>query len=529
MSWFNHNGVWIRVVDGRPSDVKDQLRDALLDLQHLKAINPHEIKTMTKPGKWRITSQFGRDVIEMTVGPGPAPKTRPTQRFVPLTRYVPAFHAFDDTETFVGLVLCLAGKWGPPYKFIACNEEDILNFDWGLWNWEEDPEVPPEDENIETLITVEYEGAPINPDTGQPLPDKHYFDVPANHTYCTQTTQVDYQTGGSAGTLVGSEIINVMCTAQEAHVYEMGMFTWSDWWRYVNALVVMVDWSQYAEDQPQLTTWTRGYDRAGTYTGHGGTSSVWIPTPPPNACEVARANVAEGGTTWTSLLSGYSTSLGLNLHTVWYKDWDVTRIGFGENPISTTDWSTFDSQRYDDGAFFYGATVSDGYGLWEWGYGDTWVAVFDNFYGDDGSETIGALTGQDYIVVFGEKYPLRSFAHAYGYYSTELALCFPRIYKLGDSSTGDPRWCLASSCRRDRTEWEYMCFQPDASPAIAQYNDPEANFDLVDGTWPYWHEIPITGSVDGQEKQLYGKGYFSLVRIYEPHGLVYDGEEPDTT
>jgi len=77
----------------------------------------------------KCLSCFGQDVIDVFV-PIPAGELREEQREIPLSKYYPAFEAYDGKlwgSKFMGVVLCKGGGFDPPYEFI---EKDSLPNDY---------------------------------------------------------------------------------------------------------------------------------------------------------------------------------------------------------------------------------------------------------------------------------------------------------------------------------------------------------------------------------------------------------------
>ena len=69
----------------------------------------------------RVSSVYEQDVIEVFV-PTFAGKEEEIQRKLPLSKYYPAFEAFDGAlwnSKFMGVVLCKGGGFNPPYEFIS--------------------------------------------------------------------------------------------------------------------------------------------------------------------------------------------------------------------------------------------------------------------------------------------------------------------------------------------------------------------------------------------------------------------------
>ena len=138
MAWFNLHGVWFKVKDGGPADIAPFIQPAINDLKALKdRTKGLEIKKFVRPGKWLVTSIFGREEIRMSPEfVAEIKKKRKRRITTPTFRLCPAFHTFDSDGTFIGLTACTGGQWGEPYQFIACSQNNIEPFENGFWNIE---------------------------------------------------------------------------------------------------------------------------------------------------------------------------------------------------------------------------------------------------------------------------------------------------------------------------------------------------------------------------------------------------------
>ena len=135
-------------------------------------------------GYAQVNTRFGIDVAYVYIPPRHVFKQRGKRIVeIPTIRYVPAFHTVDANGIFVGLTICTSGKWGPPYLFVSCSEDDILNFDDGQWNVFGGNYPPDPGTYQEKFIT------------GATYADfvEEFFDLPAAHRYAPGAW--DFQTG----------------------------------------------------------------------------------------------------------------------------------------------------------------------------------------------------------------------------------------------------------------------------------------------------------------------------------------------
>ena len=259
MSWFNYNGAWVQVKNGGPGDVARLLNLAKKDLDNLKAMTPGlEIKHFRRPGMWRITSIFGRDVIEMEAREEVQRKEKRII-YTPNLKYVPAFHTVDVNGNWLGITICTSGKWGPPYKFISCKSDKIYPFEYGQWNTELGA-TPPEDYRERTITTV-YPGS------------VRYMEIPADHDYkAMMTTQDAVITSGGGTTLRNYEYRTSLITDWQFHDDDYA--SWKSSAPYVDHWYALFDEFTYHED-PE-SPWDGDVFSSDTYSGESPIfSSSW--------------------------------------------------------------------------------------------------------------------------------------------------------------------------------------------------------------------------------------------------------------
>ena len=514
MSWFNRNGIWIHARNGSPSDVEPWLKIAENDLIKLKARTlDNEVKHFTRPGMWHIQSIFGQDKI--TMEPALIERGREKRKrelILPDSRFVPAFHTFDENETFIGVTLCWAGKWGPPYRFIRIKEEEkddkIFDFEWGQWNTGDDEERPdPEIYKERAFAYLED--------------DIVLFEVPAAHEYCGEPQYMDY-TSTSRGHYTGGPYkVIITCREDTGQGFWLRDYYWNSDATYYNNFIVHTDWLADYENEPVIHSWEYYYNEAGPYTCRDGiVDSYWIEESGPNMCELMNAELDDmlgteaQNNTFEDGLYGYRTS---NINWFVWKAWNVTGNYTGTAPYGNTLWSTFTGASAEEGIYFYGETVRN--------QGDNLTmpmpscpeATFPHLFGTEVLTSWENNTAQDTMVVFGQSVQLMSGMEGnYNEAAMQLWKTNPRIYLIG----GKYRIGLAIEVRTDA--YSYMMFQPDANPAFSQFRDPDATYEHLKS--PSRHKLGITGKVNGSDTELYANGEYSLVRIWEPNAYKEEHE-----
>lgn len=473
------------VVDS--ADLKDTLYAAWLDLQKVKLTQDGEYKSATRGGLWRVISHAGIERIEIFGKVEKVTKQAVRRVKVIKTRikYIPAFHTFDSGGNFIGLTLCTTGRWGSPYKYIKCKEEDILSFADGLWNIDENASKPDPNEYKKKDITTSYRDED----------DKvEYWDMPATHEYTSGSVSGFVEGSGGSQWTSDKQSIFLMCESVEAHGYNQRPYTMNYAWKYMSGIIVWTDWSKYNDEQPIVDKSENFTGRYGNVIVKGATASSYSPTGDPNACVTVTDNLNSSTENWSSLLSNHYTHTN-NIF------WNVNEPQTGVIFYADDYWGTFRSVDKADGCYFTGVTNSN-YTYYSATTKDTSIGELPNFHVVSSSNYgIDLSTAYEKITVFGKDYIVKDFPESYYNADNKIYIANPRIYFPGDKQIA-----LASTIREDDFEFEYMCFNGD----IEQYNDADAKYEYSHRANNYWlHEIPVnTGDGDA-----YGNGEFSLIKV----------------
>jgi hypothetical protein len=468
MEYFNLHGIsW--AVDGRIEDILHLIGPAMQDLQKLKDRCPGlDIMRYERPGAWTIVSMHGIDTIRLSSGAvSGQKKVRKEIREERTSQYVPAFHAFDENGVWLGIVICLAGKWGPPYQFVQCKEDEIYPFEHGLWNTSSSASRP--DDYKERYVADIYTKPEIK---------TSIFEIPADHEYIGSTAEMTASVGSSTAY---SDIHMALCEYEEPGGRECPWATKEDnsYSNVEHRLIVIDNWDAYETDYakyksaaPYMKSWSERYT-------HDATSNV----------------VDHGdGEGWVAPSGGWWHNEAI----VW-SGIEPVSMGASANDITS-----------EESLYFYGLKV---------------VSAREN----DSAPVLGPITTagsdtssfSDYVSVFGKEYQLKSLGAintswdfpsvpVLQYYNIDLCLSGvkPRIYFM-QSDNPASRWALASLKRmldqsRATDHFEYLCFHGETE----QFNDESAFFTPLASN-PALHEIPITVN----DHQVYGNGEFSLIRI----------------
>lgn len=499
MGWIKNNGISVLIADN--ADVGDYLGrvgQATADMIQWRETwgNDEEFCVKRCGDHYTLHRLNGEDYVVM--GPVPRPKIpspkMPAIENIPFANFVPAFHACDPEGTVVGLVICLSGVWGPPYKFIPCEEGDLLDFDWGWWNYHAGAERPSEDDNKETLVFSWY------------IPDEmteEIWDIPAAHEYITDDTLKGYD-GATNYQWSGSHwIVSVLCGKTEAHLYNRRAGTAPGWQTWDYAIIVWEDHSGGGEDQPSIFGVQRNMTEAHYFESHGGSTSCWNPDGDPDCCNIAQGNVANLDNDWDSQLSSVTQRLVIE------KQFQYSGA-YPSNIMGTAMGTTGEE------AFFYYGRTDYGSGYFTNKYYVIQLSGFPNRqFASESSGDIGSDTCSEYCVWLGEEYLLAEGDVAYHEYDDNILTCNPRMYQLSENSDYIG---LSSYYRESKDYWYYNCFRPKKE---AQVGEDSFKCTYVDRDL---HKIDgLTISANGQQFEAHGNGEFSLVRIDNfPFDRIWD-------
>lgn len=490
---FNYNGVYIKHEDFVDEQyVKEVLREAFQALTVIRDSNDPEMEQEVwtrRNAKFQIKSVFGKE--EITIFPPPVPVKKHKETVADRQKvllYLPAFHAYDEDGSWLGIVICVSGKWGPPYRLLLVEEERIYPFEYGLWNTGVDA-IKPEDYNLRSVMSMFWEGF-----------DEQFLEVPADHTYTGKKVETDVTENLVVTYLEPPRaVINCNGSLSDGHVARWGEIdTARD---YIDHVALVDDWELYYDDYyswkasaPKVRGFHEYEDRHdlilwGT-CGHSGAR-----------CELITEWVYDCMPTvdWDSLASLGRTE-ETNEETYYGED--------PEQPGSTFAWGETDDTEIEDSGFYIVGIKNVG-GTW---YRHTDAASGLTETGSDSS------TFADYAYVFGEKHLLKDlgesgqdgFSRSWDYYNHDYRIrgAEPRIYLTHLEK--ELRWALASfrrvSTYLETYYWEYVCFTGD----LAQADDPNAMYEDFAGA-PDDMPMHYIDGVYHDGKQVYGNGEFSLI------------------
>ena len=483
------------------------------DLSQLKAFTPDlEVRHFNRPGMWRITSTFGRDEIQ--IEPELVAERRPPKKKM-ITRgsrikLVPAFHTYDSDYNWLGITLCLSGKWGPPYQFIQIEQEKIYDFDWGCWNFGSPSDEPPQD-YVKRMIGNGNDG-------------NFYLisEVPAAHQYAGEEYMVHsepYNCYEFVGEWVSDPYSQtVIWEAPNAGTLCLRKLQWHS---LVN-FEYTVRLSDGSAVGPSSTSFAKDdiFETA-ILEAYGGEQSKSISR--------AERFVREYfGSDWEERTQVCLTPCISYEFDQWATQvWSATSGAYLWSPPYH---STFDGKATTDGCIVYAFdnfTTSNYYS-----YQNSYPNYASFPYDPETNWLVNpnpsiSEWSSDYIMVFGRNYHLSSFGGSYYDSDGHVEWATPRIYR--PSPDGPLEYCFCSMYKSpgyinlhsyEQMWWEYLAFTPEHE----QYNDPEIRFQVVNPTagWPFLHAIPDVKTPDGQ--QCYGNGEFSLIEMLYPESVSIEVE-----
>lgn len=489
MAWIKVNGIRVQIQEGASvDDYGGRITQATSDMINFRdSWGDDETYSISRHGSnYTLLRLNGEDIVIM----GPVEKKpekrkkKPARLGRPEIVYMPAFHTVDINGDWLGLTICLAGRWGPPFRFVQCEEDEVYPFEYGQWNFNINSEKPEDYEDNLYIYTI-TSPYPVD-NTFEDL-----FDVPAVHEYiCADTDSEQYNFYGGAEWTGGPVMENPECTTTFACGWYYRWANWTSGVMYDDHISIWVDHSKYETDQPRIATVTYRQDEAGPVQEEIVSGAVSAPDPDDNACIIHKAAMGEALGTVNMAEKLASVSPGGTA--IWY---DVNRIYSGETLICKG-WGTFIGDTKEDGVYFHGKnTVAIDLQYWR---KYTWTCssyILDS----QGATEADTSHSQDYITVYGETYELESHADSYPSAERRIKTAHPRLYEVGYEKP----LVLASLCRNDEARWEYFCFNDE----LKQYGDQDTLYDCVDG-----EEIHIIPYKVG-DQQLYGNGEFSLVGL----------------
>lgn len=490
MAWIMINGIRVKIQDGASAaDYGGLIAQATAEMIHFRETwGDDEVFSIAQRGRnYKLLRLNGEDTVIM----GPVPReperliVRPVRLGRPETVYMPAFHTVDEDGTWMGLTICLSGKWGPPFRFVQCEKDEVYPFEYGQWNINEDSEKP---EDYEDNLYIRTVTSPYPTDgTFEDL-----YEVPAVHLYTGGDTDSEqeayYNQEWSGGGIITTPICGV--SYAEGYIHRHG--THSSGSNYKDYYSVWEDFNKSETQQPRLLAFPYGQDRAGVFHRKDGDVMVSGKPVDSTACIHCNSLLADtlGSTDWGTLLA-YAYSYEANTIS-----WNVDETSWGQTLKAYTTWSTFAKIDIEEGVFFYGLTnVSSGYNHWGTG------TIQSNQLSRTGSgvEDWKSDTCEDHISVLGKDILLRRFN---GVYYTEasdyIKWAAPRIYGEKDN-----RIVLASMYRESKKIWEYFFFGGE----VEQYGDEDTQYEHTGNH--NRHIIPFKVG----DQQLYGNGEFSLVGL----------------
>ena len=393
-------------------------------------------------------------------------------------RYAPAFHTYDSNKNFVGLTLCTSGKWGPPYRFIKCSEEEILRFEDGQWNTEYGAVRPdPEVYKTKRLKSFIYNGV-----------EEDYYEIPAAHDYVSMAT---YNNGSSTAwsnhEVGGEEFLILICEEHEVSLGWAAPFVYNYggtdvvYSLFVRTEFPADEWFDEYPPMPNVKDFTPG---TATSNQVGKVRGNWCDTPVyPDACAYCMGEMEDAqGFNYEQYWDGtYPLSSGA-------MEFVTTTVTDSKSYSSYDLWGTFTGEEITDGVVFYQElNLQSTYNN---------IKVIGNST-PSGSYSVRYYQREKVISVFGKEYVMKDWTNL-GYpvnndwYTDKYA---PRIYKLA----GDKTIVLGSATWAFDDVFVYVCFRD----GVEQYDDPAATYDYIEDL--QMHRI---GDGDG-----YGNGKFSLVKI----------------
>lgn len=466
--------------EGNPHDIPELIHKAWEHLQVVKGSQTGEIKEAVVQGKWKVRSYHGKEEI-FILAPKPIPAVAEKELIQPVYReeYVPAFHTYALSGIWLGITICISGKWGPPYIFLPIPYEKIWSFDYGFWNinkWA----TPPPAEYKNRLLGIFTQGKFELIGT----------EIKAEHQYICDTFWCSSDDVIATAFTSSSIIEEHHCDVSDALIGEVINAYYNVTTNSNNPIVLYTDFNAACTALPNVSDEKIIVSTKGPYVcGTNWASSILVPAwsgSGPTACEQAYANLTPT-VDWNAMLSSYQDAA--DLYT-----WNVVVTQTGRETFNA--WGTFDGITPEKGCFVFSALVHDKImthvrtSLW----GPLLTGVNDNGIW---VTLQNPYDSSDFINAFNKEYLLKSFPSSVIAWANRILYCNPRVYM----TQRDKGKIALASIYRASGQWEYTLFKP----GVTQYNDLDATYAGTSAR----HTLPITF----KEEQCYGNGDFSLLRI----------------
>ena len=516
MLYFNRNGVWFKVpiAKGAVYDrdlLERQVHTSLLSLQNLKDRSPDlDQMRFEKPGEYVIKSVFGRDDI-LIYPPSLISGEEVVKKTDEIMMLIPAIEAYNSAGEFQGLIICNGGTFDPPYEFVGCDSDKLDEFLWGQWRNYYGSRPFTGDRNEKVFYVVEYAESKTTkilfdvPNTAELLADFNSIDTPDSYSATWEPSPPDVE-------VLCHLHADPLCTGDTCRAVRV------ETWRYsVNEGNGALDYFEIYNDDWDFTgEIVPGTESVYSYTGIGNNGFVKGPslqhacaTPgeTPQPCSYCEALILDTvSLPFNSPASTYPTPSVTPSPLVNFI-WDAT-ITYNENDLIVPPvwyaWTNIES-------------ASEG-GM---------NAVFEsNTFTRKLDRNNGALVGPIDNVIIGWDASVRTYATStvvetdvYSWKEGAVVNGIAYVVESGEGMYSDsddqfyyddmhPRyWNLGyymSSARRETSNNRDYYFISTSNQQITQTTFQHSH--ILGGT--YYHEIP--GYPD-----LFGKGYFRLVRKYE--------------
>lgn len=444
----------------------------------------------------------------------------------------PAFHTFDANENFIGLTVCTSGKWGPPYKFYPCSQEDVHDFQWGhwttVWGMEERPE--------------EYVNQEVYDADGNLIG----VEIAADHA---KHGSVSYSMSDSDDSCLVDAPWWEKDFCHDEYI-EKSADLWICGYRFSPLSNAYFDYKSHFNSVLQLggqnyythPSWTETESQYGDFILLGITPQIAYDTDP---------NIEPEGATWFNRRCESTEPIvvgpecGCNYFSNYMEE--HLQASIDETPINPHENRAWTAEIYYNISGGYPVFVDramsfdeNNEGVFVWGHHEQGVSgllysasrewEYSEFHGDEirnrkteSTHVTNNVTFADYIHVFGKLYEMRRWSITtddhWVYYGGAVESgdiggqwaenVMPRIYTLPN----DERFALVSMTRAAEAgvpdDVVYMAFAPDRD--LKQLEDALEFPVNHSPAWNRYYHLIDTVEIDGEMVELYGNGTFTLL------------------
>lgn len=505
--YFNQDGIRFTVSGDIPEAKKAVLQAKLL-LRKTELMNTEGLEQawnsirLENGTDIHVGINHGIKTAKIYSPPTPKRLVKPKRppRKEPIVRYVPAFHTYDADGKWLGITVCMSGKWGPPYRFIKCDSDKIYPFEYGFWNTE-----------IGATRPEDYEKRLVAKDFGL---DIDYYEVPAAHEFLA-SNEVLGNTDDTVGEWGAYYDETTCCEETKAAGVIITDATPVRTQKTDHAVVAWTDWAADKTAQPRVLdteyviSTSLDIQNMAAWVAISGEGACGLLQP---ALTAAQEDIPPIGdldpptTTYTA----YS-DMGLYgsefVHTV-IEDGSSFRV-------LANQWGSFLTPDLLKGSMLCIETSIDALRITSSEYNPPLAC--GETYPPNATVTVGDLTLlgtiDAEIYVFGKKYNLlieNVTSREETAYGSQLRAGRLRIYQVGEN-----RFYTLASAKfieedAESFTYQYLLF----GGHLEQYNDPDATFEYTnENLTDYEHDLGFSVLVDSGLVAAYTNGEFSLIEL----------------